>query len=292
MQILLWLFFLFIIKSSKIFDKSFYYSEQDNIISIINFSSDYSSVINYGQISEVLSTLNNKYDFSMLLSNGNLKDAYISKHNDGEFLIKYYDIKIDEEEFNFIALSYFVTDKEFKDIIFEPKKSNNFVVFPKSYEKNFEFNQEKHLAESARKRRNKKISETYSFSIKKMANSKLEKITLFNYRKNKIDYIADITSNLYNYVELNKDNVEYYDFWMENLPEKFCLQITYALTDDDGNYTDKKVLVLVKNLNYPNFIEIKKYNPNYKINISVMVISLVCLFGTLIFIVIRALTNK
>jgi len=288
MQILVCLLFL-IIKSSKIFDKSFYYSEEENIISIIDFSPDFSSILKYGETSEILTTSNNKYELSRILTNENLKDEYKSKHIDGEFLIKYYDINIDEVNFNFISLFYFVSDVEFKDIIFEPKNSKKFNVFPESFEKNFEFNQEKTLADSSRKRRNKKISETYSFSIKKMKNCRFEKISLFNYRKKKVDYIADLTSNLYNYVELSNENIDYYDFWLENLPEKFNLQITYALTDDDGNYLDKKILIIIKDIKYPNFKEVKKYNPNYKMIISVIIVSSVCLLATFIIILIKAL---
>ena len=55
MQILVCLLFLFI-KSSKIFDKSFYYSEEENMISIIDFSSDFTSILKYGETTEILST--------------------------------------------------------------------------------------------------------------------------------------------------------------------------------------------------------------------------------------------
>ena len=290
MQILVCLLFL-IIKSSKIFDKSFYYSEEENKISIIDFSPDFSSILTYGENSEILTTSNNKFELSRILTNENLKDEYKSKHIDGEFLIKYYDINIDEVQFNFITLFYFVSDVEFKDIIFEPKNLKKFNVFPESFENNFEFNQEKTLAESSRKRRNKKISETYTFSMKKMKNSQFEKISLISYRKKKVDYMADLTSNIYKNVDLSNENIDYFDFWLENLPEKFNLQVTYALTDDDGNYLDKKIVIIIKDIKYPNFVELKKFNPNYEMCISVIIISSICLAATFIIILIKALTQ-
>jgi hypothetical protein len=261
------------------------------MISIIDFSSDFTSILKYGETTEILSTSNNKYELSTILTNDNLKDEYKSKHIDGEFLIKYYDINIDEVQFNFITLFYFVSDVEFKDIIFEPKNLKKFNVFPESFENNFEFNQEKTLAESSRKRRNKKISETYTFSMKKMKNSQFEKISLISYRKKKVDYMADLTSNIYKNVDLSNENIDYFDFWLENLPEKFNLQITYALTDDDGNYLDKKIVIIIKDIKYPNFVELKKFNPNYEMNISVIIISSICLVATFIIILIKALTQ-
>ena len=231
-------------------------------------------------------------DYSELFSKDNILLEYYSTAKSNKFKIEYYNVPF----FSFpkILIKAYFNSKKVGTVteILEDVSQNSYfentnkVVFPKKYYDFFEITQNRYASNEGRKKTKKKIYNTFGFDIKSKLKYKIEKILLVNYRKEKVNYLANLTPYLNedNKKEKNKEiNTISYDFHLENLPEDFDIFLTLII--DNSN---EKILLVQKKFNYPNY-KVESVNPNknfFKISLIITLVALAFTFISSILILI------
>ena len=281
--------FLFVILLGVSYSQNFsyYYSNLNDTLTVQTFKTDSKS-----NLQTLINSLT--YDPSNLLSKDNMLIEYYSSAKSNKFKIEYYDNTLLSGPKTFIK-AYFNSKKVgtvteiFEDIYKNSyTENNNKIVFPKKYYNSFEISQNREASNEGRKRMNKKIYNTFGFDIKSKLKYKIEKILLVNYRKEKVNYLANLTPYLNENKETEKsketDTISY-DFHLENLPEDFDLLLTLSIEN-----SEEKVLLIHKNYRYPNYV-IESANPNRNFFKISLIISLVALVLTFIFSILILIIN-
>ena len=241
---------------------------------------------------ENISSLNLVYQESDLLTSSNIQKDYISSAKRNKFKIEYYScpiysissspITLIKASFN-ISTPEILTIKEIIMDLYEIKDKN--IIFPKKYSDEFTIQANKTASNHARKKRNTIIYDTFGFKIisKNNYNCKIAKLLLVNFRKKKLNYLANLSGNVQNNTD-NSNNT--FDIYLENLPENFDLYITLELYDKNWKNTGEKILVVQKDFNYPNY-RVEEANPNKTFFIFAIVFILIALIIIIIFVLLK-----
>ena len=281
--------FLFVILFNVCYSQNFsyYYSNLNDTLTVQSFKTDSNS-----KLQTLMSSLT--YDPSNLLSKDNMLIEYYSSAKSNKFKIEYYDNSLTSGPKTFIKANFNskkvgTVTEIFEDIYKNSYTENtNKIVFPKKYYNSFEISQNREASNEGRKRMKKKIYNTFGFDIKSKLKYKIEKILLVNYRKEKVNYLANLTPYLNENKETEKSkeaNTISYDFHLENLPEDFDLLLTLSIEN-----SEEKVLLIHKNYRYPNYV-IESVNPNRNFFKISLIISLVALVLTFIFSILILIIN-
>ena len=216
-----------------------------------------------------------------LLKQENLKKQYYSSADNSKFDIKYYECNISSlsnKTLELIKVEYNLTEPEDSrmtevllnlDILSEN-------VYPRKYKDEFFISQNNKGANKARIKRDTIIYDTFCFNIesKNKLNFKIVKILLVNFRKDKLNYLANLSYN----VHKGTNNV--FDIYLKNLPEDFDLLVTLDVYNKYNNKSEK-VLLVRKNFEYPNY-RIDESNPNK--TMIIISITFICIAFILILI--------
>ena len=198
-----------------------------------------------------------------LITSKNLKQHYYSSAGSNKFDIEYYSCSIPSLFNNTIGLikvQYNLPEFEnilIKEIILD-MNTIPYNILPQKYENEFTVTQNKEASVKGKKKRDTIIYDTFGFNVlsKYNLNFKISKILLVNYRKDKLNYLANLSYNIRKYSSNNT-----FDIYLRNLPQKFDLHITLDLYDENWKDMDEKVLVVRKDFKYPNY-KIEGANPN------------------------------
>ena len=237
------------------------------------------------------------YQENDLLTPSNIQKDYYSSARRNKFKIEYYSCPIysvSSSPITLIRVTFNITTPErmtIKEVIMdlyeiEEKK----IIFPKKYNEEFTIQAiqaNKTASNYARKRRNTIIYDTFGFKIisKSNYNFKIAKLLLVNFRKKKLNYLANLSGNVQNNTD-NSNNT--FDIYLENLPENYDLYITLELYDTNWKDTGEKILVVQKDFNYPNY-RVEEANPNKTFFIFAIVFILIALIITIIFILLKCI---
>ena len=235
----------------------------------------------------------NIFKENLLLNSSNKTMDYFSSAKKNKFKIEYYSCpiySISPNPITLIKVSFNVTEEDLKEkytvkeVIMDFSYTNeNKLVFPNHYYEEFSIEPNKTASNYARKNREKIIYDTFGFNIKSKHNLyfKITKILLVNFRKNKVNYLANLSGNVRN-TYLDNNNV--FDIYLKNLPEVFDLYVTLELFDNNFvNTTGEKVLVVQKNFNYPNY-RVEEANPNKKMPIIALTFIFVAFVISVVFV--------
>lgn len=276
----------------------FYFNGPENEILIDNY--DFSTngplllkVANSAEIS--LTTPQSKLSPSSLMTQDNMVKDYTSKAEDGTFTIQYHEISINETVVNLINVTYYASSTLFNEILFEvPSDKESYVTYPYGLEDEFVIEKCAKCSTEGGKRRKKKVSDIFGFSFEASENieGEIEKVFLVANHKNKLAYYADMTSLIYRYdanqITLSEESSKmFYDFYLEEMPEKFDLIITYSVKEKiESDLAGKKILIVKKDVKHPDF-GVNKENPNFTMFIVSMSLISVALVLTVIGIVVK-----
>ena len=232
--------------STKTQDFSFYYDNiKDNI---------------YLSLENNNTTQTQSYSASTLLDSNNLNKRYSSSAGSNKFNIEYYSCNISSMPLDLIKVEYNLTDYEnslIKEVILNLDNLNE-NIFPSKYKDEFTVEQNKTASNEGSKKRETLIYDTYGFNIKSKhdLNFKVSKILLANFQKKRLNYLANLS---YNIRQHNGNNS--FDIYLKNMPEDFDLLINLDLCDENWKETGEKILIMKKEINYPNF-KVEDENPN------------------------------
>ena len=232
--------------STKTQDFSFYYDNiKDNI---------------YLSLENNNTTQTQSYSASTLLDSNNLNKRYSSLAGSNKFNIEYYSCNISSMPLDLIKVEYNLTDYEnslIKEVILNLDNSNE-NIFPSKYKDEFTVEQNKTASNEGSKKRETLIYDTYGFNIKSKhdLNFKVSKILLANFQKKRLNYLANLS---YNIRQHNGNNS--FDIYLKDMPEDFDLLINLDLCDENWKETGEKILIVKKEINYPNF-KVEDENPN------------------------------
>ena len=236
--------------------------------------------------------LNLAYQEDELLTNSNIQKDYYSSAKRNKFKIEYYSCPIDSispSSITLIRTSFNITTPEIitiKEIIMDLYEiEEKTIIFPKKYNDEFIIQANKTTSNYARKKRNTIIYDTFGFKIisKNNYKFKIAKLLLVNFRKKKLNYLANLSGNVQNNSD-NSNNI--FDIYLENLPENFDLYITLELYEQNWKNTGEKILVVQKDFNYPNY-RIEEANPNKTFFIFAIVFILIALIIIIIFVLLK-----
>ena len=232
--------------STKTQDFSFYYDNiKDNI---------------YLSLENNNTTQTQSYSASTLLDSNNLNKRYSSLAGSNKFNIEYYSCNISSMPLDLIKVEYNLTDYEnslIKEVILNLDNSNE-NIFPSKYKDEFTVEQNKTASNEGSTKRETLIYDTYGFNIKSKhdLNFKVSKILLANFQRKRLNYLANLS---YNIRQHNGNNS--FDIYLKDMPEDFDLLITLDLCDENWKETGQKILIVKKEINYPNF-KVEDENPN------------------------------
>jgi len=198
-----------------------------------------------------------------LITSKNLKHHYYSSAGSNKFDIEYYSCSIPSLFNNTIGLikvQYNLPEFEnilIKEIILD-MNTIPYNILPQKYENEFTVTQNKEASVKGKQKRDTIIYDTFGFNVrsKNNLNFKISKILLVNFRKDKLNYLANLSYNIRKYSSNNT-----FDIYLRNLPQKFDLHITLDLYDENWKDMDEKILVVRKDFKYPNY-KIEGSNPN------------------------------
>ena len=198
-----------------------------------------------------------------LITSKNLKHHYYSSAGSNKFDIEYYSCNIPSlfnNSIGLIKVQYNLPEFEnilIKEIILD-MNTIPYNILPQKYENEFTVTQNKEASVKGKKKRDTIIYDTFGFNVlsKNNLNFKISKILLVNFRKDKLNYLANLSYNIRKYSSNNT-----FDIYLRNLPQKFDLHITLDLYDENWKDMDEKVLVVRKDFKYPNY-KIEGVNPN------------------------------
>ena len=237
---------LILLISTKTQDFSFYYDNiKDNI---------------YLSLENNNTTQTQSYSASTLLDSNNLNKRYSSSAGSNKFNIEYYSCNISSMPLDLIKVEYNLTDYEnslIKEVILNLDNSNE-NIFPSKYKDEFTVEQNKTASNEGSKKRETLIYDIYGFNIKSKhdLNFKVSKILLANFQRKRLNYLANLS---YNIRQHNGNNS--FDIYLKDMPEDFDLLITLDLCDENWKETGEKILIVKKEINYPNF-KVEDENPN------------------------------
>ena len=219
----------------------------------------------------------------VLQDSKNVKQHYYSSAGHNKFDIEYYSCHTSLNMIlDLIKVEYTLPEFEdvrIKEIILDMDKLTG-NIFPKKYENEFTVSQNKDSSVKGKEKRDTNIYDTFGFNVRSKSglNFKISKILLVNFRKNKLNYLANLSYNI------RKQTNNAFDIHLRNLPENFDLYITLDLYDENWEAKDEKVLVVQKEFNYPNY-KIEDSNPNK----TMLIVSIIFIGITFILIVILVL---
>ena len=231
------------------------------------------------------------YKESELLNYQNKQNEYISSARKNEFNIEYYSCpipSISTSPISLIKVSFDITEPEkttVKEVILNlEENAEKKVIFPKKYNNEFNVEQNKTTSNEGRKNRNTLIYDTFGFDIKSKnnLNFQIAKLLLVNFRKNKLNYLANLSKDIS--IVSKSDNS--FSIHLDNMPEKFDLYITLEIFDKKWKSTGEKILVVQKDFDYPNY-KIEDDNPNKNLFIISIVFISIAFILTVIFVLIK-----
>ena len=210
---------------------------------------------------------------SIIPNTNSIRQHYYSSAGKNKFDIEYYSCDTSlNMSLDLIKVEYTLPEFEdvrIKEIILDMDKLTG-NAFPKKYENVFTVTQKKESSVKGKDKRGTIIYDTFGFNVKSKSglNFKITKILLVNFRKDKLNYLANLSYNLH------KQTDNSFDIHLKDMPEDFDLYITLDLYDENGEAKDEKVLLVEKEFNYPNY-KIESSNPNKKLFIiSIIVIGI------------------
>ena len=198
-----------------------------------------------------------------LLNSKSRQQQYYSSAGSNRFKIEYYSCNIPSvlnASLGLIKVEYNLTDNEdvmIKEVILNMETIDG-NIFPRQYENEFIVTQNKEASIKGKKKRDTIIYDTFGFNVQSLnnLNFKISKLLLVNFRKGKLNYLANLFYNLHKYPSNNTFNI-----YLRNLPEKFDLYITLDLYDENWEDMNEKILVVEEDFKYPNY-KVEGTNPN------------------------------
>ena len=262
---------------SRADDYGFFY---DNINEEILFDTDQTILSNY------------IFKEEKLLNSSNKEKEYFSSAKKNRFKMEYFSCPISSistTPFTLIRASFNITEPintTVKEVIMDlHNKEDKKLVFPNKYFNEFIVEQNKSACNDGRKRRNTIIYDTFGFNIKSKNNFnfKIAKIILVNFRKGKLNYLANLSGNVQK-TYIDDNNV--FDIYLKNLPENFDLYITLEIFDKNWETTGEKILVVQKDFKYPNY-RVESVNPNHKMFIISLTFIIIAFILTVVFVILK-----
>ena len=237
-----------------------------------------------------LSTL--VYPEKELLISSNLQTEYFSSAAKNKFKIEYYTCPINiisSSPISLIKVTFNITEPEemtVKEVImnlYDEKEKK--IVFPKKNYDEFTIEQNRTSSNDGRKNRSTIIYDTFGFNIKSKnnINFKIAKLLLVNFRKKKLNYLANLSGNVKNTYDGDNNT---FNIYLKNMPEDFDLYVTLEIFDNNWIATGEKILVVQKDFNYPNY-KIEVDNPNKNFFIISLTFIIIALILTAIFIILK-----
>lgn len=277
----------------------FYFNGPENEILIDNydFSTNGPLLLKVANSADIpLTSPQSKLSPSSLMTQDNMVKDYTSKAEDGTFTIQYHEITLNETVVNLINVTYYASSTLFNEILFDvPSDKESYVTYPNGLEEEFIIGKCVKCSTEGGKRRKKKVSDIFGFSFETSENieGEIEKVFLVANHKNKLAYYADMSSLMYRYdanqITLSEEESSklFYDFYLEEMPEKFDLIITYSVKENiESDLAGKKILIVKKDIKHPDF-GVNKENPNFTMFIVSMSLISVALVLTVIGIVVK-----
>ena len=229
---------------------------------------------------------NNTFLQTKLLVPDNLEKQYISKAGIYIFDIQYYSCLIpslSNETLELIKVEYNLTEPRNSMMTEILLNFNNLSgkIFPQKYKDEFIITQSNKISNKARIKRDTLIFDTFGFNIqsKNNLNFNIAKILLVNFRKDKLNYLANLSYNV------RKTSNNTFDIYLKNLPEDFDLLVTLDILDKNFT-TNEKVLIIRKEFEYPKY-KIEDANPNKSMIISAITFIVIAFVLIVIFVLLK-----
>ena len=241
---------------------------------------------NYSTISNTIFSENN------LLNSSNKVKEYFSSAKKNRFFIEYYSCLISflsSSPLSLVRVSFNITEprkETIKEVIMDLYNSKQSkLIFPDKYNDEFTIEQNRQSSNEGRKDRDTLIYDTFGFNIKSKnnLNFKIAKILLVNFRKKKVNYLANLSRDVKN---TYNDDKSIFDIHLKDMPEDFDLYITLDMFNKNWEAIGEKILIIQKDFNYPNF-RVENANPNK----TMLIVSLTFIFLAFILTVIFVLLN-
>ena len=239
------------------------------------------------------SSSNLTYSEDELLLEENIKKDYFSSAKVNKFKITYYSYQnytISPTPLSLVKIAFNITEPDditIKEVILDLSQNvSNKKTFPERFFDEYIINQNKTASNDGRKNRKTIIYDTFGFDIKSKNNSNFQivKLLLVNHRKNKVNYMANLSQNVLKTYGNNSNNT--FDIYLERMPEVFDLYATLELYDEHWNTTGEKVLIVTKDFENPNY-RIENSNPNKTMFIISLVFIISIFIVTAIFVILK-----
>ena len=230
---------------------------------------------------------------NLLTSSKKVKE-YFSSAKKNRFFIEYYSCLISllsSSPLSLVRVSFNITEprkETIKEVIMDLYSSKQSkLIFPDKYNDEFTIEQNRQASNDGRKNRDTLIYDTFGFNIKSKnnLNFKIAKILLVNFRKKKVNYLANLSSDVKN---TYNDDKNIFDIHLKNMPEDFDLYITLDMFNKNWEAIGEKILIVQKDFNYPNF-RVENANPNKKMFIISLTFILIAFILTVIFVLLKCI---
>ena len=230
---------------------------------------------------------------NLLTSSKKVKE-YFSSAKKSRFFIEYYSCLISllsSSPLSLVRVSFNITEprkETIKEVIMDLYSSKQSkLIFPDKYNDEFTIEQNRQASNDGRKNRDTLIYDTFGFNIKSKnnLNFKIAKILLVNFRKKKVNYLANLSSDVKN---TYNDDKNIFDIHLKNMPEDFDLYITLDMFNKNWEAIGEKILIVQKDFNYPNF-RVENANPNKKMFIISLTFILIAFILTVIFVLLKCI---
>ena len=224
-----------------------------------------------------------------LLTPSNMKKEYFSSAKKNRFKIEYYSClltSLSSSPLSLIKVTFNIT-KPIETII-EEVVMNLYVekeqklIFPKKYYDEFILEQNRTSSNDGRKKRSTIIYDTFGFKIKSKnnINFKIAKLLLVNFRKKKLNYLANLSGDVQKTYDGDNNT---FNIYLKNMPEDFDLYVTLEIFDKNWVTTGEKILVAQRDFHYPNY-KVENDNPNKNFFIICLTFILIAFIISVIFI--------
>ena len=219
---------------------------------------------------------------------------YFSSAKKNKFFIEYYSCLISllsSSPLSLVRVSFNITEprkETIKEVIMDLYSSNQSkLIFPDKYNDEFTIEQNRQASNDGRKNRDTLIYDTFGFNIKSKnnLNFKIAKILLVNFRKKKVNYLANLSRDVKNTYH---DDKNIFEIHLKDMPEDFDLYITLDMFNKNWEAIGEKILIVQKDFNYPNF-RVENANPNKKMFIISLTFILIALILTVIFVLLKCI---
>lgn len=220
----------------------------------------------------------------------NLIDSYTSKAELGEFIVSNHSLLLDGLQIYLVRIDYNVSSVKYNEVILEVPSMGILSSYPQKVEQFYHFEKCTQCSKDSIKRTKKEISNTYAFQLTDdlLNEREIEKLYLIGKQNNKLTYYADL-SDSYQIQSINQ-TITSIEFYMERLPEIFDLHITYHSSNIEDHFGGDKLLLVIKNIIYPDY-EINQ-NPNFDMLIICIAIILTGFLLTSIALLLNIFLNK